>query len=163
MGYQRRVHGILRFIFILVRSVLINIIMIMSHPISLGIIIIIMALNIGLWAFYIVYSWFIYLLVLVFLGGVIVLIIYMSTLSANEKFSPNNIYLGTLLFCTLIIFSNSNLLVSVNIRDNINIITHMYESKNVSTLSYLMIHLLITLVCVVKLVKFEDGPLIKRL
>ena len=69
--------------------------MIMSHPISLGIIIIIMALNIGLWAFYIVYSWFIYLLVLVFLGGVIVLIIYMSTLSANEKFSPNNIYIGT--------------------------------------------------------------------
>merc|ERR1712126_92967 len=162
MGYQRRVHGILRFIFILVRSVLINIIMIMSHPISLGIIIIIMALNIGLWAFYI-YSWFIYLLVLVFLGGVIVLIIYMSTLSANEKFSPNNIYLGTLLFCTPIIFSNSNLLVSVNIRDNINIITHMYESKNVSILSYLMIYLLITLVCVVKLVKFEDGPLIKRL
>merc|ERR1712126_372978 len=162
MGYQRRVHGILRFIFILVRSVLINIIMIMSHPISLGIIIIIMALNIGLWAFYI-YSWFIYLLVLVFLGGVIVLIIYMSTLSANEKFSPNNIYLGTLLFCTPIIFSNSNLLVSVNIRDNVNIITHMYESKNVSILSYLMIYLLITLVCVVKLVKFEDGPLIKRL
>merc|ERR1712243_69339 len=154
--------GILRFIFILVRSVLINIIMIMSHPITLGIIIIIMALNIGLWAFYIVYSWFIYLLVLVFLGGVI-LIIYISTLSANEKFSPNNIYLATLLFCTPIIFSNSNLLVSVNIRDNINIITHMYESKNVSILSYLMIYLLITLVCVVKLVKFEDGPLIKRL
>merc|ERR1712133_139412 len=158
MGYQRSVHGILRFIFILVRSVLINIIMIMSHPISLGIIIIIMALNIGLWAFYIVYSWFIYLLVLVFLGGVIVLIIYMSTLS-NEKFSPNNIYIGTLLFCTPILFSNSNLLVSVNIRDNINIITHMYESKNVSILSYLMIYLLITLVCVVKLVKFEEGPL----
>merc|ERR1712126_649461 len=90
-------------------------------------------------------------------------IIYISTLSANEKFSPNDIYLGTLLFCTPIIFSNSNLLVSVNIRDNINIITHMYESKNVSILSYLMIYLLITLVCVVKLVKFEDGPLIKRL
>merc|ERR1712133_71314 len=98
-----------------------------------------------------------------FLGGVIVLIIYMSTLSANEKFSPNNIYLGTLLFCTPIIFSNSKILVSVNIRDNINIITHMYESKNVSILSYLMIYLLITLVCVVKLVKFEEGPLIKRL
>merc|ERR1712098_847779 len=145
-----------------VRSVLINIVTIMSHPISLGIIIIIMALNIGLWAFYIVYSWFIYLLVLVFLGGVIVLIIYMS-LSANEKFSPNNIYLGTFFFCAPIMFSNSNLLVSVNIRDNINIITHIYESKNVRILSYLMIYLLITLVCVVKLVKFEEGPLIKRL
>merc|ERR1712126_237313 len=70
---------------------------------------------------------------------VYVFIIYMSTLSANKKFSPNNIYLGTLLFCTPIIFSNSNLLVSVNIRDNINIITHMYESKNVSILSYLMV------------------------
>ena len=134
-----------------------------SHPISLGIIIIIIALNIGIWAFYIVYSWFMYLLVLVFLGGVIVLIIYMSTLSANEKFSPNSIYAGTLIFCTPVFLSSSNLLISPYITDNINIITHIYESKNVSILSYLMVYLLITLVCVVKLVKFEEGPLIKRL
>jgi len=104
-----------------------------------------------------------YLLVLVFLGGVIVLIIYMSTLSANEKFSPNSIYVGTLIFCTPVFLSSSNLLISPYITDNINIITHIYESKNVSILSYLMVYLLITLVCVVKLVKFEEGPLIKRL
>ena len=31
-------------------------------------------------------SWFFYLIILVFLGGVIILIIYISTLAANEKF-----------------------------------------------------------------------------
>merc|ERR1712180_462530 len=90
-------------------------------------------------------------------------IVYMSTLSANEKFSPNSIYAGTLIFCTPVFISSSNLLISPYITDNINIITHIYESKNVSILSYLMVYLLITLVCVVKLVKFEEGPLIKRL
>merc|ERR1712180_266391 len=94
---------------------------------------------------------------------VYVLISYMSTLSANEKFSPNSIYARTLIFCTPVFLSSSNLLISPYITDNINIITHIYESKNVSILSYLMVYLLITLVCVVKLVKFEEGPLIKRL
>merc|ERR1711962_361291 len=112
------------------------------------------------WDLSFLYSLF---MVLVFLGGVIVLIIYISTLSANEKFSPNSIYVGTLIFCTPVFLSSSNLLISPYITDNINIITHIYESKNVSILSYLMVYLLITLVCVVKLVKFEEGPLIKRL
>merc|ERR1711955_195348 len=39
-----------------------------------------------------------YLLILVFLGGVIVLIIYIRTLSANEKFSPM-VVTFPLLFC----------------------------------------------------------------
>merc|ERR1711962_630360 len=89
--------------------------------------------------------------------------VYMSTLSANEKFSPSSIYAGTQIFCTPVFLSSSNLLISPYITDNINIITFIDESKNVSILSYLIVYLLITLVCVVKLVKFEEGPLIKRL
>merc|ERR1711955_185888 len=152
-------------IFILVRSVLINIIMIMSHPISLGIIIIIMALNIGLWAFYIVYSWFIYLLVLVFLGGVIVLIIYISTLSANEKFSPMIVTfpLSVLLALIMSITSNSLTQSFSNRVTSRSFMSQLYQHKNARLLLFLIVYLLITLVCVVKLVKYEEGPLSKRL
>ena len=39
----------------------------------------------------------------------------------------------------------------------------LYESSNFTLLLFLILYLLLTLVCVVKLVKFESGPLIKRL
>jgi len=52
----------------------------LTHPISLGIILIFYSLLFRT-------LWFFYLLVLVFLGGVIILIIYIRTLAANEKFT----------------------------------------------------------------------------
>ena len=39
----------------------------------------------------------------------------------------------------------------------------LYESINFLSLVFLIFYLLLTLICVVKLVKFEYGPLIKRL
>ena len=40
---------------------------------------------------------------------------------------------------------------------------NLYESINFLSLIFLILYLLLTLICVVKLVKFEYGPLIKRL
>ena len=40
---------------------------------------------------------------------------------------------------------------------------NLYESINFLSLMFLILYLLLTLICVVKLVKFEYGPLIKRL
>merc|ERR1712024_80762 len=57
-----------------------------SHPIFFSIILIIRSIVIGIICIKINLSWFFYLLVLVFLGGVIVLIIYINTLAINEKF-----------------------------------------------------------------------------
>merc|ERR1712090_2259 len=103
------------------------------------------------------------ILVFLFLGGVIILIIYIRTLSANEKFFPqsffNNVFL--FLFFSLIFFSYQ--IKENKLSKNINFALHLYEIKNVSRLIFLIIYLLITMICVVKLVKFEEGPLIKRL
>merc|ERR1712237_294372 len=94
---------------------------------------------IGIIVIKITLSWFFYLLVLVFLGGVIVLIIYINTLAINEKF----------------------FFIKINLSNFISII--LYESMNSVSLLFLILYLLLTLICVVKLVKFEYGPLIKRL
>lgn len=110
--------------------------------------------------------WFFYLLVLVFIGGVIVLIIYISTLSANEKFvpftlpfSPIAVLLGGIL--RILIFFD--FYYSPKIILAFSYVSHIYEYCNSMITIFLMAYLLVTMVCVVKLVKFEKGPLVGRL
>merc|ERR1712179_901974 len=140
MGYQRRVHGIIRIVFFS-HLFFIMVIFSLSHPIRLRISLIIMAILARIITFTINSSWFFYLIILVFLGGVIILIIYISTLAANEKYK--------------------NIINFISI--NNTAVGILYESSNFTLSLFLILYLLLTLVCVVKLVKFESGPLIKRL
>merc|ERR1711979_89150 len=104
---------------------------------------------------------------LVFIGGVIILIIYIRTLAANEKFSSSSLSLENLVIIsliTLIIVPMYNIKYSYGfVNMNNTALGVAYEASNFSLLVFLIIYLLLTLVCVVKLVKFESGPLIKRL
>jgi len=161
MGHNR----IIRRLFISFFFLIINLMMFISHPIFFSIILIIRSIVIGIICMKINLSWFFYLLVLVFLGGVIVLIIYINTLAINEKFFFYKIkfkymYVFIFLFLTqLIIFKN--IFVKTNYSNIISI--SLYDSINSLSLVFLILYLLLTLICVVKLVKFEYGPLIKRL
>jgi hypothetical protein len=135
------------------------------HPISLGLVLIFYSLLIGVARIMIRAPWFFYLLVLVFLGGVIILIIYIRTLAANEKFrAPTSFRVFILIF---IIIGASFTIISYNYRNktsfNINIVINLYEYSNGSLSIFLITYLLITMICVVKLVKFEKGPLVGRL
>merc|ERR1712243_109876 len=153
------------FIFIVIRSLLINIAITLSHPISLGIVIIGISVIIGVYILNLVYSWFFYLLILVFFRGVIVLIIYIRTLSANEKFSPMVVTLPLFVLLALIMSITSNSLTQSfsNRVTSRSFISQLCQHKNARLLLFLIVYLLITLVCVVKLVKYEEGPLSKRL
>jgi len=151
--------------FCFVFFVLINLILFISHPIFFRIILIISSVMVGVICIKINLSWFFYLLVLVFLGGVIILIIYINTLAMNEKFFFYKIfnkplYIAIFIILTQIIFFK-NFYLKVNFSNYMSI--RLYESINLLSLIFLMLYLLLTLICVVKLVKFEYGPLIKRL
>ena len=150
-------------IFILIS---LNSLIALTHPISLGIILVSYSLILGVVISIICFSWLAYLLVLVFLGGVIVLIIYMCTLSANEKFFLLKkinilIFIGLFFITFFMVFSRENSLVFLTQAGTTLGIT--YEGRNLLNMVGLIIYLLITLVAVVKLVKFEAGPIIKRL
>ena len=137
----------------------------LTHPISLGIILIFYSLLIGGTTILFRTPWFFYLLVLVFLGGVIILIIYIRTLAANEKFiipRPVN-YLIPIVAILVRIFLLSNYNYMVKSFLNIRIVINLYEYSNRRLSIFLIIYLFITIVCVVKLVKFERGPLVGRL
>jgi len=144
---------------------LLNRLVYINHPISLGFILIFYALATGLLSFILRNSWFFYLLVLVFLGGVIILIIYIRTLSANEKFFVTNSGLP-LLFIVLLssimgFYYRSSKTVSITVKNCI--ISNVYEQSNSRLTIMLILYLLLTILCVVKLVKFEKGPLVRRL
>ena len=93
------------------------------------------------------------------------LIIYIRTLAANEKFRLPK-FSNSLRFLVL----TSIMLILPNIsrlrfksRQSINIVINLYEYSNGRLCIFLILYLLITIVCVVKLVKFEKGPLVGRL
>merc|ERR1712037_214355 len=158
MGYQRRVHGIFSILYIIIRLIFMKVLLRLTHPISLGIILIFYSLLIGVATITLRTPWFFYLLVLVFLGGVIILIIYIRTLAANEKFiapKPFN------LFAPVFIINNYNYTLKSSF--NTRILINLYEYSNRRISIFLITYLLITMVCVVKLVKFERGPLVGRL
>jgi hypothetical protein len=111
-------------------------------------------------------SWFFYLLVLVFLGGVMVIIIYMSTLASNEKlYMPTSF--SDLTVSALLLVAGSGLLKFKVLRNasavRVVVRRSLYEARVVGRLFFLITYLLLTTVSVVKLVKFESGPLVARL
>jgi len=133
---------------------------------ALGMVLIFMALLGGGLLLKASVSWFSYVLVLVFLGGVIVIIIYMSTLTSSEKFYFNTSPIIVSL-CTVILIRGLGLLkfkfLGEKVAKEAVVRGALYESSLTTRLFFLMVYLLLTIVCVVKLVKFEAGPLVARL
>ena len=61
--------------------------LLVAHPVLISYILIGYAILVRIRLRTLRISWFIYLLVLIFLGGVIILIIYITSIAANEKFN----------------------------------------------------------------------------
>merc|ERR1712059_3302 len=103
--------------------------------------------------------------VLVFLGGVMVLVIYMATLSANEKFSstPRLTVAPALAVRLPVLLILHYRALRPNSAGSRAPALFIYDYVQLPSLVVLISYLLLTLVCVVKLVKFESGPLVKRL
>ena len=73
-----------------------------SHPVRMAIFLILICSFVRILIFKISYSWIFFLLILMFLGGVMVIVIYITSLAANEKSPylalPNNLFI--FFFCS---------------------------------------------------------------
>lgn len=125
--------------------------------------------------------WFSYILFLVFLGGLLVLFIYVTRLASNEIFSISittliPIIIGSgILFIVLIILDPSFITFGTNNFENLNFInTPLYQEESTNSLTKLyngptrlitltlVLYLFLTLIAVVKITKINQGPLRKR-
>lgn len=134
-----------------------------NHPLSLALSLISLCLALRFLIIKISFSWLFFLLVLIFLGGVIIVIVYMCSLAANEKsfFAPFPIF-----FVGLILAS---LLFNMDTRRQDTILSRFlfsgerYSERFTPTLVFCFLLLLLAMISVVKLMKLEAGPLVKRL
>nr|YP_010390383.1 NADH dehydrogenase subunit 6 [Pulex irritans]UPV72705.1 NADH dehydrogenase subunit 6 [Pulex irritans] len=149
----------------------------MNHPLSMGFMLMIQTIWISL---IIGISsktfWFSYILVITFLGGMLILFIYLTSLSPSENFyfSFNKMIILLIISLCMMIFIllNKNIIMnSFNNMDSFQFYTNLNYSSNLNKLYnfpnnmitiLLIIYLFITLICVVKITNLHYGPLRKN-
>ena len=144
------------------------------HPLSIGLTLLIQTVLISLTAGLSTISyWFSYILFMIFLGGILVLFIYVTSLASNESFSFSYSTLAISLILLLLLipltliwdyFFNSFAaqlpLSSLNIEtSNVFIISWIYRTNLINFTLFIIIYLLLTLIVVVKITNLFKGPL----
>nr|WKU84051.1 NADH dehydrogenase subunit 6 [Ocyptamus priscilla] len=151
----------------------------MNHPLSMGIMLLIQTLMICCISGLMTKSfWFSYILFLIFVGGMLVLFIYVTSLASNEMFTFSMksmmILLTSLLIMSIMIFFTDKMNIMFNSMNNeMNPISFLnsYIMENTLNLNklynfptniitiLLINYLLITLIATVKITKLFYGPI----
>nr|YP_010329873.1 NADH dehydrogenase subunit 6 [Calyptra minuticornis]UNP54622.1 NADH dehydrogenase subunit 6 [Calyptra minuticornis] len=153
----------------------------MNNPLSMGLMILMQTLLISLLSGMLIKTyWFSYILFLIFLGGLLVLFIYVSSIASNELFKTSFnlkiiflfifmifimiqiIYFNNLFWMNLSMnsdmnnFFNFNLMINNENKINLN---KLYNNQTFMIMLMLIIYLFITLISVVKITNIFYGPL----
>lgn len=121
--------------------------------------------------------WFSYILFITFIGGILVLFIYIARIASNEKFYFSNkliFYISFILIIILIIiifdfqifpnysfnetfsYINKNIIIK---NENIISITKIFNYPYIYISILIIIYLLITIISIVKITNIKEGPL----
>nr|YP_010593038.1 NADH dehydrogenase subunit 6 [Aparapotamon huizeense]WAB69705.1 NADH dehydrogenase subunit 6 [Aparapotamon huizeense] len=143
-----------------------------SHPLAMGILLLIQTVVIALSTGLATYSfWFSYTLFLIFLGGMLVLFIYVASLASNEPFSsfPTLIYMVIfflsellILFMDPILFTSFSNLANSSIKtysSTAYITSWIFNTPSMYFTFFIISYLLLTLLVVVKIINLFKGPL----
>nr|YP_010701675.1 NADH dehydrogenase subunit 6 [Scaeva affinis]WCJ53236.1 NADH dehydrogenase subunit 6 [Scaeva affinis] len=151
----------------------------MNHPLSMGMMLLIQTVMICCISGMMTKSfWFSYILFLIFVGGMLVLFIYVTSLASNEMFTFSTkmmfmMLLTLLVLMIMIIFMDKMILMFNSTNNEMNSISYMntYIMENTLNLNklynyptnminiLLINYLLITLIATVKITKLFYGPL----
>nr|UHA55347.1 NADH dehydrogenase subunit 6 [Kennelia xylinana] len=153
----------------------------MNHPLSMGLMILMQTIIICMLTGLMINTyWFSYILFLTFLGGLLVLFIYVSSIASNELFM-NNFMLSKILMMSIIVITifslifmfklnwmnnffndemnnyfNNNLFF--NNENKINL-SKLYNNQTFLMMMMMIIYLFIALVAIVKITNIFFGPL----
>uniref|UniRef100_UPI00300227E1 NADH dehydrogenase subunit 6 n=1 Tax=Mesyatsia karakorum TaxID=3111802 RepID=UPI00300227E1 len=151
----------------------------MSHPLAMGMMLLLQTLVICLLTGFMTQSfWFSYILFLVFLGGLLVLFIYVTSLASNEMFSLSTkmvtfivvpfsamtfvcLFLDPVFWLTNLL--NSDMLSVLSItsysEECIPSLMKLYNQPTGYITLMLVLYLFLTLIAVVKITSIFSGPL----
>nr|YP_010759005.1 NADH dehydrogenase subunit 6 [Ctenolepisma longicaudatum]WEX31830.1 NADH dehydrogenase subunit 6 [Ctenolepisma longicaudatum] len=145
----------------------------LTHPLSMGLTLITNTIITSLTVTTMSESpWFSYILFLIFLGGMLVLFIYVTSLASNEKFHLNTktVTLLPLIAITIsVLLMMDPMLISTPLtpQDSLDLFINNQEipamkfySKTLSPITLtLATYLFVTLIAVVKVTNLQQGPL----
>nr|YP_004425027.1 NADH dehydrogenase subunit 6 [Gomphocerus sibiricus tibetanus]ADG85460.1 NADH dehydrogenase subunit 6 [Gomphocerus sibiricus tibetanus] len=152
----------------------------LNHPMSMMMFIIIQTFIVGLITGTMMESfWLSYILFLTFLGGMLVLFIYITSIASNELFKPKSIIMVILMFMMIIITmiliivdktmfldpikntETMNINNSINYQEMSMSLEKLYNKPTLTTTMMMMIYLFLALVAVVKITNINQGPIRK--
>nr|WRM53550.1 NADH dehydrogenase subunit 6 [Paprides nitidus] len=152
----------------------------LNHPMSMMIFIILQTFLVGLMTGTIMESfWLSYILFLTFLGGMLVLFIYITSISSNELFQPKAItmiftFMMWIIIMFLLIISDKIMFLdffknteTMNINNSINYqemtmsLEKLYNNPTFIITMMMMIYLFLALLAVVKITNINQGPIRK--
>nr|AVE15747.1 NADH dehydrogenase subunit 6 [Hierodulella sp. JZ-2017] len=145
----------------------------LNHPLSMGLILFLQAISMCLISGYMSLSfWFSYVLLLIYLGGMLVLFMYVTSLASNEMFFYSNKIFFSIIFLPLTflsiyfmdiiypsnLYENMESNLTFNLMSN-NFLLKMYNQP-INTITILIAsYLFLTLIAVVKMINIYNGPL----
>nr|ASU45978.1 NADH dehydrogenase subunit 6 [Anacridium incisum] len=152
----------------------------LSHPMSMMLFIILQTFLVGLMTGTMMESyWLSYILFLTFLGGMLVLFIYITSIASNEMFQPKSITMIitltmwiTIMMVLIIMdmmmfmdfFKNTetmNTNNSINYQEMTMSLEKLYNSPTFIITMMMMIYLFLALLAVVKITNINQGPIRK--
>nr|UXR12268.1 NADH dehydrogenase subunit 6 [Theretra clotho] len=152
----------------------------MNHPLSMGMMILIQTLMTCLLSGMLIKTyWFSYILFLTFLGGLLVLFIYVSSIASNEMFFLSNnmkmmfmMMLFMMMMTQIMFYKNLNWMNLINNSEMNNLLNFfffnnenkinmnkLYNNNSSMLMLMLIIYLFITLIAIVKITNIFFGPL----
>nr|YP_010397470.1 NADH dehydrogenase subunit 6 [Sinomantis denticulata]UQJ77603.1 NADH dehydrogenase subunit 6 [Sinomantis denticulata] len=145
----------------------------LNHPLSMGLILFLQTIMMCLISGSMSLSfWFSYILLLIYLGGMLVLFMYVTSLASNEMFFySNKIFLIILplplVFLILYFFNvKYNMFLYESLENNINLNIHsfdfllkMYNQPMNNITIMIAAYLFLTLIATVKMISIHSGPL----
>nr|YP_009045984.1 NADH dehydrogenase subunit 6 [Engaeus quadrimanus]CDR98480.1 NADH dehydrogenase subunit 6 [Engaeus quadrimanus] len=148
----------------------------LTHPLSMGITLLIQTIMICLLTgLFNPCFWFSYILFLIFLGGMLILFIYVASLASNETFELH-LFWTTLLTTSLILsfcllwsdplplimdffFSSSQTIFQTKMNFSLTSTSALFSAPSYYLTSFMIIYLLFMLLVVVKIISLSSGPL----
>nr|AXS65898.1 NADH dehydrogenase subunit 6 [Tenebrionoidea sp. 12 KM-2017] len=145
----------------------------LSHPLSLGLMLLIQTIIISLITGNFNYNyWFSYILFLILIGGMLILFIYMTSVASNEKFKFNTMSTLPLISLMSMFIIPNYFMYNFNINTINNESTTYFNNSIINMsmnkyinfpmniiLTFMIIYLFLSLIAVVKITNLKYGPL----
>nr|URX52673.1 NADH dehydrogenase subunit 6 [Glyptotermes nr. iridipennis] len=142
----------------------------MKHPLAMGLMLLMQTMIVCLISGSMHKSfWFQYILFMVFVGGMLVLFIYVTSLASNEMFSLSTKMTATamLMLPSMMMIENQTKLISkettnhemMMVEEITTMTSKLYNQPNGTMTILMALYLFLTLIVVVKITNISKGPL----